>query len=183
MAKRKQTGPTWSDVKAVLGNMEQKQLIQLVGDLYRLSKDNKDFLHARFAVVGNPLAPYKKIIEECMYPDVMKDKPIQISRAKGAISQYSKAAEDPVGEAELMTFFVECGNSFTVEFGDIDVGFYEALNLMYRRVIAKVLSLPPEKLGEFQDRLEQIMTSSKDIGWGYHDELCHDYYKAFPEDE
>lgn len=55
MAKRKRTGPTWSDVKAVLGNMEQKQLIQLVGDLYRLSKDNKDFLHARFAVVGDPL--------------------------------------------------------------------------------------------------------------------------------
>lgn len=167
----------------MLLDLDAKKLVELAGDLYRLSKENRDFFHARFSVGQDQLAPYKKTIEECMYPNVYRDKPIQISKAKRAISSYSKAVADPVGEAELMTFFVECGNRFTVQFGDIDEDFYDALNLMYKRAIGKVLSLPAEERGEFRDRLEEIMTSSSGIGWGYHDELCHDFYEAFPEEQ
>jgi hypothetical protein len=183
LAKKKQASPTWSDVKSVLARLDQKQLVQLAGDLYRLSKENKDFFHARFAVGEDPLAPYKKIVEGCMYPNVYRDEPVQIANAKRAISSYSQAVPDPLGEAELMTFFVECGNNFTVEFGDIDGEFYDALNLMYKRTIEKVLSLPVEQRSDFRERLREIMKSSGGIGWGYHDELCHDFYEAFPEDE
>ncbi len=183
MAKQKQRGPTWSDVKNRVASLDRKQLAQLARDLYGLSKENKDFFHARFAVGEDPLAPYKKTIAECMYPNIYRDKPIQISKAKRAISAYSKAVGDPSGEAELMTYFVECGNRFTLEFGDIDEGFYISLNLMYKRTIETVLSLPVEQRGDFRERLKEIMTSSGGIGWGYHDELCHDFYEAFPEDE
>jgi len=69
-----------------------------------------------------------------------------------------------------------------VNFGDIDEGFYDALNLMYRRAIQKVLSLPEEQQRGFRERLEKIMTSASGIGWGYYDMLCDDYYSAFPED-
>ena len=175
MAKRKSSNPTWSDVKAAVVNIDQKQLVKLLSDLYRLSKENQAFLHARFSVGEDPLGPYKKTIDECMYPDIYSNKPIQISKAKRAISSYSKAVGDPLGEAELMTFFVECGNNFTVNFGDIDEGFYDALNRMYRQAIDKVLSLPGEQRGEFKDRLEAIMNSSSGIGWGYHDMLSDDY--------
>lgn len=183
MAKRKTGAPTWSDLKSEVAGLDKKLLVDLVRDLYRLSKENQAFLAARFSLGEDPLAPYKKVIRDCMYPDVLKDKPIQIARAKRAISDYSKAVGDPVGEAELMTFFSECGNRYTVEFGDIDEGFYVALNLMYRRAIEKVLSLPVEQRGDFRERLEEIMTSSSGIGWGYHDELCNDFYEAFPEDD
>lgn len=183
MAKRTSSRPTWLEVKAVVVKLDQKQLVKLVADLYRFSKENQAFLHARFAVGDDPLGPYKKTINECMYPDIYSKKPIQISKAKRAISSYSKAVGDPLGEAELMTFFVECGNNFTVNFGDIDEAFYDALNRMYQRAIDKVLSLPEEQRIEFKDRLEAIMTSSSGIGWGYHDMLSDDYYEAFPEDE
>ena len=122
-------------------------------------------------------------IYECMYPDILKNRPIQISQAKRAISSYVKAAGDPIGEAELMVFFVECGNRFTLEYGDIDEGFYDALNRMYHRSIKKVLSLPEEPRRKFHDRLRSIMESSSGIGWGYHDMLCDDYYNALPEEE
>ncbi len=163
-----------------MAGLDEKQLIRLVSDLYGLSKENRAFLHSRFAI-GDTLGPYKKTIEACMYPDVYSNKPVQLSKAKKAISNYSKAVGDPLGEAELMTFFVECGNKFTVDFGDIDEAFYDALNRMYRKAIDKVLTLPEEERGEFQSRLEAIMTSSSNIGWGYHDMLCDDYYDAFPE--
>jgi hypothetical protein len=183
VAKKKTKRPTWSDVKASLADLDREQLVKLVADIYRLSNENKAFLHARFSVGADPIGPYKKTINECMYPDVYSDQPIQVSKAKRAISSYSKAVGDPVGEAELMIFFVECGNKFTVNFGDIDEAFYDALNRMYRRAIEKVLTLPKERRDEFKDKLEAIMTSSSDIGWGYHDMLCDDYYGAFPEDE
>jgi len=53
---------------------------------------------------------------------------------------------------------------------------------MYSRAIKKVLSLPEVQQSAFQDRLKKIMTSSSNIGWGYHDMLYQDYYNAFPEE-
>lgn len=183
LTKKKHASPAWSDVKSVVAGLDKKQLLELVRDLYRLSKENQAFLAARFSLGEDPLAPYKKTIRDCMYPDVMKDKPVQIAKAKRAISDYSKAVGNPVGEADLMTLFLEFGNSFTLEYGDIDEDFYDALNLMYRRTIEKVLSLPEGQHGAFKERLREIMESSSGIGWGYHDELFNDFYEAFPEDE
>ncbi len=183
MAKQKSNRPTWSKLKPTVTNLEQSQLVKLVADLYRLSKDNQDYLHARFGVGDEPLAPYKKTIEECMFPDVYKNRPIQIAKAKGAISIYSKAVADPAGEAELMIFFVECGTDFSVNYGDIDSGFYNALSGMYRRAIEKVLSLPEALQGEFRARLREIIDSSSSIGWGYPDDLAFDFYGAFPDEE
>ena len=133
VAKRKSSNPTWSEVKPAVINLDQKQLVKLVADLYRFSKENQAFLHARFGLGDDPLDPYKKTIDACMYTDVYSNKPIQISKAK--------------------------------------------------RAIKKVISLPEEQRSVFQDRLEEIMTSSSGIGWGYHDMLSDDYYSAFPKEE
>jgi hypothetical protein len=183
MKKGKMAGASWSDVKAKITKLDARQLVNLVADLYRLSKENQAFLHARLTVVDDPLEFYKKIVDESMYPDIQKNKPIQISRAKKAIGDYRKAVGDALGEAELMTFFVEQGNAFTLEYGDMDESFYGALNLMYRRAIEKVCSLPAVHRDAFKGRLEAIMRSSDSIGWGYHDALRDDYYSAFPEDK
>ena len=183
MKKVNKAGASWSDVKRKVTKLDAPQLINLVADLYRLSKENQAFLHARLAVVEDPLESYKKIVDECMYPDVHKNKPIQIARAKKAISDYSKAVGDALGEAELMTFFVEQGNALTIDYGDIDEEFYAALNLMYRRALDKVCSLPDASQDAFKVRLEAIMRSSAHIGWGYQDELRADYFRAFPEDK
>jgi hypothetical protein len=183
MTTTKTRGTSWANVKESLASLDMSELIQLIAGLYRLSKSNRDFLHARFSIGDDPIGPYKKVIEDCMFPDVFKNKPIQISRAKKAINEYSKAVGDAKGEADLMTYFVECGNRFTVEYGDIGEGFYDALLRMYARAINKVLTLPEEEQHEFRKRLKTIMVTSDRIGWGYHDGLCEQYYEGFPEDE
>lgn len=172
--KRESKKPTWSNVKAPVSKLDQKDLIKLIGDLYRFSKKNQSFLHTRFGIGDDPLKPYKETIDKCLYPDIFENEPIEISKAKKAISDYSKAIDDPLGETELMVFFVERGNAFTVEYGDIYEEFYDALNGMYSRAIKKVLSLPEVQQSAFQDRLKKIMTSSSNIGWGYHDMLYQD---------
>lgn len=183
VSKIKKKNITWSDMKTKVKKLDHKQLVSLIRDLYRFSKENQSLLHARFSIGNDPLEPYKKTIKECMCPDIFDDNPIQISKAKKLISSYSKAVGDMQGEAELMTYFVECGNDYTLNYGDIDEPFYDALNNMYRNAIEKVLSLPEDQQIEFQKRLKKIMTSASNIGWCYHDMLEEDYYDAFPGDE
>jgi hypothetical protein len=48
VAKQKQRGPSWADVKSKGVNLNHKQHIQIVGDLHLLSKENQEFLNARF---------------------------------------------------------------------------------------------------------------------------------------
>ena len=183
MAKRKSKNPTWSDVKSEVAGLDQKKRLKLGAHSYRLSEENKSFIHARFAAGGDSLALYKKTIDTAMSIDMYKNKPIQISKAKKAISRYLKAAGDPLGEIDLMIFFVECGNHTAMNFGDMDTGVYDAIGRMYGLAIEKVLNLPEEQQGGFKARIKKILTTASAVESGYYDMLYDEYYSAFPEDE
>ncbi|MBM4263908.1 MAG: hypothetical protein FJ145_21120 [Deltaproteobacteria bacterium] len=129
------------------------------------------------------VAPHKKIVSDCMYPDVLRNHPVQISKAKKAISDYRKAAGDIHGEIDLMIHFVECGNRFTCDYGDINEPFYDALLNMYAKAVQAVAGLPEPAMAPFRNRLWKLTEASRGIGWGYHDDLCEAYYSVFPEDD
>lgn len=50
MNSKKKQIPSWSDVKTTLARLDQQGLLELISDMYDLSKDNKDFLHTRFSI-------------------------------------------------------------------------------------------------------------------------------------
>jgi hypothetical protein len=100
-------------------------------------------------------------------------------KADKAIKTYAKAAKDNEGTADLMVYYVECGNKFTLDYGDINEAFYEALVEMYEKAIKIVLKLPKSKQTPLRKRLKNIMESADGIGWGYYDDLCHFYHEAF----
>jgi len=116
-AKLPRKKPTWSDVKAAIANYERPALIGIISDLYAYSTPNKNFLHARFSLGSDALKPYKKIIEDALFPDVMANDSVEIATAKKAISDYGKAVGDPKGMLELMLYFVECGARFSLDCG------------------------------------------------------------------
>jgi hypothetical protein len=172
---------TWSTIKTAAFQLSQKELLSLVGELYRLSKGNQAFLHARFADAEAAMADCKKVVAECLYPDVQRDRPLQVAKAKQVVADFCKAIADPIAHAELMLFFLEQGNAFTVEYGDIDAGFYSALVAMARRAVGAIGSLPLDLQGPFRERLAEVVRSSSGIGWGYHDDLTDIAANAFPD--
>jgi len=172
--------PTWSTVKAAASELNQKELLSLVGELYRLSKGNQAFLHARFADRDAAMEDCKKVVAECLYPDVQHDRPLQVAKAKKVVADFCKAVADPAAHAELMLFFVEQGNAFTLEYGDIDAGFYSALVAMARRTVEVIVNFPDDLQEPYRDRLAEVVRSSSGIGWGYHDDLKEIYAAAFP---
>jgi len=166
---RKKTN--WSQVKTILTQQNANELIKLTGDLYRLSKENRAFIESRFLSNSETLGHYKEIVAAAVYPDIFKDKPVQLAKGRKAISDYRKATNDAVGTVELMVHYLEQGNDFTAEYGDIDAGFYRSLCSMLDNILATLAKQPSDIRDRYIPRLEQVVTRSRNIGWGYHDYL------------
>ena len=73
MKKQQSKKPTWTDVKRSIKDIGNSGLIELVKDLYELSGENKNFLHARFISGSFSLSKYKKIISDSLYPDIFDE--------------------------------------------------------------------------------------------------------------
>jgi hypothetical protein len=177
---QKSKKPTWIDVKRSIKDFESSNLIELVKDLYDLSDENKNFLYARFLAKSASLGKYKKIISDSLYPDIFDEEDdFNFEKANKTIEAYAKATKDNGGAADLMIYYVERGNKFTLDYGDINEAFYDALIEMYEKAVKAVRKLPKNKQETFRKRLEKIMKSADGIGWGYYDDLCYFYYEAF----
>ncbi len=171
------------EINLLLNGFDKKQLIHLLNDLYNLSTDNQIFFHTRFLIGDELLATYKQILKKALNPDLQYGESLDMIKAGNAIKQFVMATDFPMAEADLKIYYVECGNSFTLNYGDIDEEFYEALAEMYEEAVETVLELPPEDQYEFIVRLYDIITSVSDIGWGYPDELHDIFYNAFTDDD
>ena len=97
---RTKTTASWASVKAGLRDFDRTALLGVLQDLYAASKDNQAFLHARLSLGGNPLVPYKAAISRWICPDVFRNQPVSVAKAKKAISDYKKAIRHPEGMAE-----------------------------------------------------------------------------------
>jgi 4-hydroxy-3-methylbut-2-enyl diphosphate reductase IspH len=112
---------------------------------------------------------------------MQRDRPLQVAKAKKVVADFCKAVANPIAQSDLMLAFLEQGNAFTVEYGDVGAGFYKALLTMASRAAETICVLPQELQQAFRDRFAEVVQSSSGIGWGYHDELVEIYGAAFPD--
>ena len=178
----KKTTPTWSDVKAAIRSFDRAGLQGLVQDLYAASKENQAFLHARLGLGPDQLKPYKEVIARWINPDLMRNQPISVSRAKKAIADYKKAIGRPEGLAELSVFYCEEAFDFLESCGLEDERYFLALIRIYDRATGFVLSLPPAERGTYVERLDKLRSRAREIGWGVEDELNDLWYAAGLDD-
>jgi len=132
-SKKPRNQATWSDVKTKLADFDQAGLIGLIQDLYTVSRDNQAFLHARFALGGDVLKPYKVTIARWLWPEAFKEQDTSVTKAKQAISDYTKAVGHAEGLAELMVFYCEKTAGFSNDVGLQDESYFDALIRMFAR--------------------------------------------------
>jgi hypothetical protein len=181
MPQQRQNKFSWENARSSLKGYDRDSLLKLVGEMYRLSPENRDFLQARLMPDPDCATPFKKRLRATLNPDAFGKLDYDLAVAKRAIREFSQASSDPEAIADLMIYAVECGNRFTLNCGDIDEDFYDGLIEIYAAAIKIVLQLPKDVLSTYRRRLEKIMESSDGIGWGYHDGLCDHFDNAFPE--
>lgn len=178
MAKEKIASPTWIDVKAALAAFDRAGLLGLVQDLYTASKDNQAFLHARFGLGRDQLGPYKASISTWICPDIMRNEPVSVSKAKRAITDYQKAIGRAEGLAELSIFYCEEAFSFLESCSMEDESYFVALIRMYDRALSLVLKLPPSERMTCVKRLDALRSRGSHVGWGVEDNLNELWHAA-----
>ena len=94
MTEPKKSKPSWNDVKSKLAEVDRAGLLNLVHDLYVADKGNQAFLHTRFVIGADSLKPYKVVIQRWLWPDVIRNQDVSVSKAKKAIYDYKKASGD-----------------------------------------------------------------------------------------
>lgn len=162
--------PSWSDIKRQLTDLDHADLIRLVQDLYGASKENKVFLHTRFAPSGDTLEPWQDIITRWINPPDFRA-PISVAKAKKAISDYKKAKGDPQVLAELTVFYCEEVFNFLAGCGMEDAGYYDALVHMFAQALKYTQALPAIQQENFLARLEQVHHQGSGLGWGVGDDF------------
>jgi hypothetical protein len=178
VANEKRASPTWIDVKAALVNFDRAGLRGLVQDLYALNKDNQAFLHARLGLGHDQLKPYKATISSWICPDLMRNQPVSISKAKKAIVDYKKAIGHPDGLAELSIFYCEEAFNFLESCSMEDETYFVALIRMYDRSLTFVLNLALAERVTYIERLDKLRLRARHVGWGVGDELNSLWYAA-----
>jgi len=158
--------PTWSDVKANLTEFDRAGLLGLVQDLYAADKNNQAFLHARFGLGGDVLAPYKARIDRWLWPDTTRNQWTSVATAKKAIADYKRAVGRPEGLAELMVFYCERAAGFSKGHGLQDGGYFDALVRMFEQALKGSVALPDRQRDAMLNRLDAVRRTSHDFGYG-----------------
>jgi hypothetical protein len=171
VANQKSASPSWTDVKAALQAFDRAGLLGLVQNLYAGSKDNQAFLHARLSLGRDQLKPYKAVISNWICPDLMRNQPVSVLKAKKAIADYKKAIGQPGGLAELSIFYCEEAFNFLETCGMEDESYFLSLIRMYSQALRLVSNLPPDARMGYIDRLDKLRSRGRHVGWGVEDEL------------
>lgn len=162
---------SWSDVKARLANFDHDGLVGLLHDLYAAGKDTQVFLHARFGLGEDVLAPYKATINRWLWPDIFRNQNASVAEAKKSIANYRKAIGDPDGLAELMVFYCERASGFSVAVGLEDEAFFVPLVRMFEQALLAIARLPEAQRPPLMERLKLVHDVSQNIGYGVDDAM------------
>lgn len=172
MARRQpRAQPTWTGVKARLTGFDRLGLLGLIQDLYAAHKDNRTFLHARFGLGQDALAPYKEALDRWLWPDVLRNQDASVMKAKQAISSYRKAVGDPDGLADLMVFYCERAPGFCSDVGYQDDAYFDALVSMFGQALKTIARLSASHRNALLARLDKVRVVSHDFGYGVGDAM------------
>ena len=70
-----------------------------------------------------------------------------------------------------MVHYLESGNQFTLDFGDIDERFYLSLESMFSNILSLLEKQNDKTQLNILTRLREVVSSSQNISWGYHDSI------------
>lgn len=170
--KKPNSKPGWSNVKSQLNSFDSTKLLGLIQDLYSASKDNQAFLHARFGLGGDVLAPYKKSLERWLRPDVLRsNQDVSVSKALKAVSDYKKAVGQPEGLVELLVFYCEQAAGFSRDVGMEGDSWFSSLTRVFADALRLAITLPDERQASYLERLDRVRDISQHFGWGVGDEM------------
>ena len=137
----------------------------------------KDYYQAQLSADDEEVrAKYKAIVEREFAP-ARGFPQMRLSVARKAITDYQKVSGSREGRIDLMLAYVEAGVRCANTYGDLHEQFYSSMGSMFRSAVELIVEhkLQPA----YERRCWQIVHDTRNIGWGFHDELSNIYAEAF----
>lgn len=161
----------WPQIKNLIKNYSNQELIDLIAQLHSLTQINKDFLASRFLQNNHvsTIERYKADITKHIAPKEpwKESQKINIKAAKVVLGQYQKIFKDQFGLIDLMLHYVECGSNFSVDFG-----VYESYHISLEATFSKALKLmkqcPNDDIKSFLSRTFSILEFTREKMWEGH---------------
>ncbi|NRA89610.1 MAG: hypothetical protein HRU43_00475 [Simkaniaceae bacterium] len=149
----------WTEVKTSLKDVNRQGLLGLISDLYKLSSENKIFLHTRFSRSKENLQQYKEDLIKYLSPKNYKPwsgQKIQFAKARQVLSNYNKALGDPKGSLDLMIFYCQTGMRFLIRYDTEEISQYENSIMSIIKSMTKHIERYPEIREDFKNELDDI---------------------------
>ena len=159
----------WGHIKTRLKTLATGELIDLIRDLYRVSPENRQFLHGRLVPNALNLEQYRERVVDAVFPDPLSRKRIRIAEAERLIRNFRLSTRDDVGTTDLMLAFVEAGTEQAADLGYGDEKYFAALLRALESVVNALPSLPSESRSSVEERLRGLRKPASRVGWGYPD--------------
>lgn len=145
-------------------------------------KNNKNLIYNNAHSGSEKVRAFKAIIQESVYPQRAEHfSSGSMAIAVRTFEAYKKSCNDSEGLIDLMLFFVECGSQFTLDYGDIDEDFYAVLEDVFDEALGLMKNSNSTIVERYRERINSIIEDTRDIGWGYNDQLQYVLDKHFPE--
>ncbi|MEH7113962.1 DUF6155 family protein [Neobacillus niacini] len=165
-----------TELKKHLKQFEQKELIDLVLEMFKTNKEVQNFLSSKFLgdeAIEVLFNQARKKIENEFFPDRGHGK-LRLAEAKKEITAFKKVTNDEKRTVDLMLFYVEQGVEYTCAYGDISEGFYSSMIKMFDQVAVEC-DRDEDLYKEFSKRLENVISKAPE-GWGFQEALVDSYY-------
>ena len=153
-----------------LKNCSKEELVQMFLELAKRNPAVEHFLISRFdpTVPESDFDDYKAEVRSEFFPirGVGDGNP---SIAFRMLQRVEAEATSPRQVLDFIYFCIETGVAYTEAYGDINEEFYTAFEDLFER--AAKLASTNELIDDYSDRAHRIVTSTYEMGWGFHDEL------------
>lgn len=163
-----------------IAQLQPEELAAELGKLFKKFKDVQHYYQMEFGEKdgrSGVLDEYKKSIRGQFYSASGNPKNPKASQLRKILADFKNVAVFQSDLVDLILYRVECAVDFTNDFGDIDMVFYESAGNAFAQA-TKIIDA--EKLHpQFIERCQQIVTNTKGIGWGFHDDLLTIYVESF----
>lgn len=163
-----------AQLKKQLSALTKEQIIEVMLELYDARKEAKEYLE--FYLNPNDdqkLEEYKKIIRDEFFPKRSEPK-CRFNICRKAISDFKKLKPYPACLADLMLYYIEMGCEMTSMYGDMWEQYYITLETNFEKAMELIAKLGYTE--QFSERIERMLKSVEDCGWGFSDTLYDIYY-------
>ena len=169
------------DLTKFLKDLSKEELIKEVEKLYQKFKEVKSYYDIE---LGGDTSDIVRQVKEKIKKEYMPERGYGKARAsvvKKLIDDFAKISIYPSDLIDVNLYRVEMGVAFTDAYGDIDEAFYTSAVSAFERTMKLIDKHQLHK--DFQLRCKELLNNTRDMGWGFYDDLSFYYGMYFQVQE